>query len=81
METKVECKEIGDLSFLRNITKHIIGFCKYCGKKYVNCHSNDLNLFFPLPQNGKCCPNGHEGYTEQFMGWGIIVNKFDNVKK
>jgi hypothetical protein len=71
------------LSVVRNIIRVIFGkklACSYCGRVYVKCHSKEINLFMPVPQNGKCCPDGHEGYVDEFLGWGVIRKFFDYVK-
>ena len=74
-------KPIGKLSIWRKILKHIPGFCSYCGKRFVPCHSKDINLWMPVPQNGKCCPDGHEGYTVMFTGFAEVIQWFDFVEK
>lgn len=86
METQVKNKEVVEPKALSKITlfraflSKLPGFCSYCGKKYVGCHSKNINIFFPVPQNGKCCPDGHEGYVDIFMGWGTVKNTFDFVE-
>lgn len=72
-------------SFFRRVVAKIFGrwvACSYCGKFYTaRCHSNDVNLFLPLPQNGRCCPDGHEGYVDEFVGAGTIRHWFDLVEQ
>ncbi|MCF7834886.1 hypothetical protein K9M48_02410 [Candidatus Gracilibacteria bacterium] len=82
METKkaVEPKALGKISLFRSVMSKLSGYCSYCGKRYVSCHSEKVNLFFPLPQNGKCCPDGHEGYVDVFMGWGNCRQTFDLIE-
>lgn len=79
-EKIVTPKPLGKMNFLRKILSFLPGFCSYCGKMYVSCHSKEINIFFPLPQNGKCCPDGHEGYVKSFNGWGIVKTVFDFVE-
>ena len=67
------------LGWLANILRHIPYFCSYCGKMYINCHSPSTSVF-SLGGNGKCCPDGHEGYTKENMGYYVNINKFDYVK-
>jgi len=84
METKkrVEPKKLVEISFFKKVLSKLSGFCSYCGKKYIPCHSEKINIFFPLPQNGnsKCCPDRYEGYVYVFMGWGNCRQSFDFVK-
>lgn len=57
------------------------GFCSYCGKRYIDAYSKQMNLLFPVPHNGKMCPDGHEGYINENYLCGIIKHKIDNVVK
>lgn len=34
----------------------------------------------PTPKNGKCCPNGHEGYVKEFTGYSEVTHHYDFVK-
>ncbi len=78
---KVESKPMGKVNIWRMLLSKIPFHCSYCGKLYVGCHSDDINTIFPLPQNGRCCPDGHEGYTKEFIGLaGFIYKKFENIK-
>lgn len=55
------------LSLWRRLLRRLPGFCGYCGRKYVHCHSKRINLLMPLPQNGRSCPLGHEGYVDEIV--------------
>lgn len=70
-------------SILRTIIAFLFGkhwACSYCGKFYTaKCHTDKINIFYPIPQNGRCCPDGHEGYTDEFTGYAIIRYHFDFV--
>jgi len=80
MENQITLKEIGELSLFRKIMKFAPCHCSYCGKMHVNCHSKDINIMMPIPQNGKACPDGHEGYVVIFTGYAEFVKRFDFVK-
>ena len=82
METneQVTVKPVPELNFFMKMMSKLPKNCSYCGKRYVPCHSNNVNVFFPLAQNGKCCPDGHEGFVKVFHGWGYVNNWFDFVK-
>lgn len=77
---QVKPKEIGKLSLLKKLMRFIPFHCSYCGKMYKKCHSEKVNLFMPLPQNGRCCPDGHEGYVIEFLGFAEVKHTFDFVK-
>ena len=53
----------------RSILSILPGFCGYCGKKYIK-----------FPENGKSCPNGHEGYIDIVSGSLLTRNYYDNVE-
>lgn len=76
---EVKLLPIGRLTFLRKVLSKLPFHCKYCGKRYVDCHSDKINILMPIPQNGKCCPNGHEGYTDEFTGFSINRYHFDKI--
>lgn len=65
----------------RALAIHLLGgrwLCSYCGRRYVRCHSPALSVVVPLPANGWCCPDGHEGYIDRFLVTGDIVReRFD----
>jgi len=71
---------VGKVNWFRKCLSILPGFCSYCGRMYVSCHSKSISLFLPVPQNGKCCPSGHEGYVDQFVGCGEVRWKFDYIK-
>jgi len=77
---KVKPKKIGKLSLIRKCLRIAPNHCGYCGKRYVDCYSRKVNILMPIPINGKCCPNGHEGYVDEFVGWGTVRYKFDYIK-
>jgi hypothetical protein len=77
---KVKIKKIGKLSIIRKILRHIPYFCSSCGKMYVKIHINKMNILMPLPQNGKGCPDGHEGYIMEFIGVGYVKHIFNHLK-
>lgn len=82
---RVSCKPIPKkLSFLAWLSKTVFGghfSCSYCGKWYTKCHSKEVDIFMPVGQNGRCCPDGHEGYTKKMILWGGQMKcKFDYVK-
>lgn len=55
------------------------GFCSYCGKKYIACNQG-IDTFTFMPKNGRCCPDGHEGYVDRFIVSGDIARyTFDYV--
>lgn len=82
MGEKVEVRMVPKkLSIYRFLLSKLPGFCSYCGKKYVCAYSNKINLFNPVPQNGKICPNGHEGYMNENILCCIVRHHIDNVKK
>lgn len=80
MNKEVKILPIVHVTIWRRILSKLPFHCSYCGKKYVKCHSNKINILMPLPQNGRCCPDGHEGYTDEFIGFDIIRHWFDNTK-
>lgn len=81
MSEQVQCKPVGNVSLWRRFLSRFVGFCSYCGKGYVPCHSKEMNLLLPLPQNGKTCPDGHEGYVDRMELWGGKTRYlFDLVK-
>lgn len=67
------------LSIFRKLFRNIPGFCSHCGMKYVKAHSKKINLLCPVPQNGRFCPNGHEGYIDEFVMVGYVRHSFNNV--
>lgn len=79
-EKKISPKPVRKMSFLRKMLSMLPWFCSYCGKMYIGCHSKDINILFPMPQNGKCCPDGHEGYVTSFNGYAEIKTIFDFVE-
>lgn len=82
MAIQVIVKEVPkSLSLVYKISSKLPGFCSYCGKRYVKAYSNNINLLFPYPQEGKICPDGHEGYMIENILCGIIKHKIDNIKK
>lgn len=82
MELKeVKPMQIGKLNLIHKILRVLPYHCSYCGSMYKKCHSDKVNLLMPLPQNGRCCPNGHEGYVDEFTGYATIRHWFDLVKK
>jgi len=80
MNKEVKVLPIGKKSIWKKITSFLPFHCRYCGKRYVKCHSDKINVLMPLPQNGRCCPDGHEGYTDEFTGFAIMRHWFDNIK-
>jgi hypothetical protein len=76
-DKKIKIKPVKKLTFWRKVTSMLYHHCSYCGKRYVNIHSEDINLFCPLPQNGKGCPDGHEGYIIERGWWVDVVHRFD----
>ena len=36
-------------------------------------------MLMPVPQNGKCCPDGHMGYITVFTGYSSVNRYFDQV--
>jgi hypothetical protein len=79
-EEQVVQKPIVKLNWYRKIMRFMPYHCSYCGKLYRRCHSNKINMLMPNPQNGKCCPDGHEGYVVEFTGYCEIIHWFDFVK-
>lgn len=78
-------KEIpGRISLFRKLLIRLFGkrwVCSYCGKRYsARCHSDKIDLLMPVPQNGRCCPDGHEGYVVRFTGWNYVRDTFDYVE-
>ena len=73
-------KELTNLNLFRKITRYLPYHCSYCGRFYKRCHNEKINLLMPIPQNGWCCPDGHEGFIDEFIGCGEIRYKFDFVK-
>lgn len=80
MNDEVKVLPLEKVTLWRRFLSKLPFHCRYCGKRYVNCHSNKINILMPVPQNGKCCPLGHEGYTDEFIGFDIIRHRFDNIK-
>lgn len=78
---KVKPKKIGKLSVFRKLIRYMPNHCSYCGQRYIGCHSDHVNILYPMPENGKYCPNGHEGYVKSFYGHGYIKHTFDYIKK
>lgn len=56
------------------------GFCRYCGQRRVRCSRGELKVLFPVRAEGRCCPDGHEGYVDQFYGYATIRYYFDAVR-
>lgn len=79
MNTPIEIKPIEKVSKWRRLLSKLPFHCKHCGKKYISCHGGNVNILVPLPQNGKCCPDGHEGYVDEFMLYGTVRHWIDNV--
>lgn len=70
-----------NLGWWRSLTRRLPGCCSYCGRLYVPCHSPKINLFYPVPQNGMCCPDGHEGYVDEHHIPGYSTRRrFDLVQ-
>ncbi len=70
---------IKKLSLLRVILTKLPSFCAYCGRHYTRCYSREAGLY-PLPLMGKCCPNGHEGYIDEYIGHSKVRKRFDMIK-
>ncbi len=70
------------LSWWRWLLARLPRFCKYCGKHYVRISGGPerFNPFVPLGENGRGCPDGHEGYLDAFHGYFIERTHVDNVK-
>jgi hypothetical protein len=72
------------IGLLRRLVARTLGgrwACRYCGKWFVECHADRASLLHPLGSNGRCCPDGHEGYTDRELGWGAWCReRFDYVK-
>lgn len=79
---KVVCQPVGDVPWYRKMLRFVPGFCNYCGFKYVDAYSTNVNLLVPLPQNGRCCPHGHEGYVDEVVSLdgSFIRHEFDNLE-
>lgn len=81
-KTFVYKKPPDHLSFGRWLLARLPRFCRYCGKHYVKCVGGPerFNIFVPLGEQGRCCPDGHEGYLDAFYGYGFARTFVDNVK-
>ena len=82
MEGKpITAKPIDKLNFYRKISRLMPHHCSYCGKRYVKCYSSRLNIVLPTPRRGKFCPDGHEGYIIEHLGYATIKNLYDFVEE
>jgi hypothetical protein len=69
------------MTIVRRLLSALPGFCSYCGRSYVRCSDggSQITPFSPLPNSGRCCPDSHEGYIDQWCLYGTIRYKYDNV--
>ena len=70
------------LSMWRWMLAKLPGFCRYCGKHYMDIQRNPdrADFFAPLYAEGRGCPDAHEGYFRELTAAGDInPEKFDNV--
>lgn len=81
--TPIEVKPVpARLSWWRWLLSSLPGHCSYCGRRYRPAAvSGSFSVFAPLGATGRCCPDGHEGYADQFvLGVGHSRQWADNVK-
>ncbi|WP_417610079.1 hypothetical protein [Owenweeksia hongkongensis] len=78
--SQITPKPIPPLSLVKRLLRKLPWFCSYCGRLYVKCHSRTPDGVSPSYAPGRCCPNGHEGYVDEFLGHSTVRRKFDLVK-